>query len=302
MSNGSFTYSYSGEIRDYLDSVSELFKKLLRRGLMILKDLPTAEMIDERTSAIVLLYRNAMALLDALAEVSSLPSVEAFKVVFRSFFETKCTIEYILDCDALDRAVAYQTKHIMNRIEQYEKYDSSTEAGKKFVSKLQQDRLFGSIDLVRIDTQDAITNLKKQLQYEPFKTAYEKLRTGKSKNWYSINGGPRNLYELCEHLHYSAAYDYLYRQLSETTHATGAYVSSFFGQEGEGKMHALRALAGYQDVIKIALPLTVDFFLQTTKKLMPAHHDRLARFYKNIYRPFWKKYVENIKIERQRES
>ena len=204
-------------------------------------------------------------MLDALAELSGLPSVEAFKVAFRSFFETKCSLEYILESDTLARAVAYQTKHIMNRIEQYEKYDSSTEAGQKFISRLQRDRLFGSGDLIRIDTQAAIANLKKQLEREPFKTAYEKLHGENGRNWYSINGGPKNLYKLCEHLQYQAAYDYLYRQLSEATHAMGAYVSSFFGEKGEGRMHALRALAGYQDIINIALPLSVDSFFKQQK-------------------------------------
>jgi len=297
MSSGTFIYSYTGEIADYLASVSELLKKLLKRGLMILQDLASANGVNEQTNAIVLLHRNAMALLDALSELSRLPSVETLKIVCRSFLETKCHLEYILEAETVPRAVAYQTHHIMSRIGNYQQYDSSTMAGERFRSRLQKDRLFGPLDLIKIDTKPAIDNLQQQLNREPFKTAFEKLRKDKKLHWYSIDGGPKNMRELCEHLHYPIAYDYLYSQLSESVHAAGAYTNSFFGQKGQGQMHALRAMSGYQDLINIMFPLIVDFFTQITQKILPDHHARLVRFYKNIYKPFREVHIDNIIVK-----
>lgn len=298
MSSSTFTYAYSGAVRQYLDAVSELLAKLFRRGVMILTDLPGAAVIDERTSAIVLLYRHATALLDAFSQLSGVPSVEGLRVVFRSFFEAKCSIEYIVESNVIDRAVAYQTQHILRRIGLYEKLDSTTQPGKEFQSRLSKDRLFGSTAISHVDTKAAIDNLQAQLQREPFKTSAAKLGAKKGAKWYSIDGGPKDFIGLCEHLNYQIAYDYLYRQLSESVHATGAYVDTYFGQKGQGQMHAIRAIAGYQDLVNLALPLIVDFFDQTTKTLLPIHHDRFVRFYKNIYHPFRVKNIDNIKVER----
>jgi hypothetical protein len=297
MSAEDFIYDYAPEIREYLDSVSELFRKLLRRGLSVLHDLPDAEASNENTSAIVLLYRTAMALIDALGELSSLPSVEAFKIVLRSFFETKCYIEYIVESKTLERAAAYQTQHIMNRIRQYEKLDATTTAGIRFRARLHGDRLFGPSGISSVDTKSAIANLEKQLNREPFKTAYDKLRVKKNPDWYTIDGGPATFCQLCDHLQYQLAYDFLYRELSASVHATGAYIDSFFADHGRGKMHALRALPGYQHTTSMALSLVVDFFMQTTKKLVPKHYDRFARFYKNIYKPFRDKHVDSVNIQ-----
>lgn len=296
MDSTTFIYEYTGDIRRYLDSVGELFKKLLRRGLLILHDLPSATIINENANAIVLLYRTALALVDALAELSLLPSVEAFKIVLRSFFETKCSVEYILEADTVKRAVAYQTQHIMNRTSQYKEYDSTTPEGQKFEANLKKDRLFGSTGMPAIDTAPAIQNLQSRLEREPFKTAYGKLSAKKRINWYSVDDGPKNFFELCDHLNYQMAYDFLYRQLSASVHATGAFFDSFFGEKGEGMMHALRALPGFKGFAEIALALVVDFLMQTTKKLLPNHFDRFQRFYKNIYKPYRERNIDPIRI------
>jgi hypothetical protein len=45
------------------------------------------------------------------------------------------------------------------------------------------------------------------------------------------------------------------------------------------------------------LPLIVDFFTQTTQKILPDHHARLVRFYKNIYKPFREAHIDNIIVK-----
>ena len=111
-----FVNRYTGEVDEYLASVSELIRKVLKRGLLMLSDLPAANGMTAATSAVVLLFRHALALIDAIAELSRLPSVEALKITFRSFLETKCYLEYILEKEMTSRAVADQTYHIMNKI------------------------------------------------------------------------------------------------------------------------------------------------------------------------------------------
>ena len=300
MEQKGFVYNYTDEVAAYLTSVSELVRKVRDRGLMMLNDLTTAKGITEDTNAVVLLFRHALALIDAVANLSGMPSVEALKIVCRSLLETKCYLEYILKSNLAARAVAYQTYHIMNRIRQYEQYDSSTKAGARFQSRLQKDRLFGPLDLSGIDTRAAIANLQTQLDHEPYKAAFSKLRKDIRLNWYSIDGGPKNMRELCDRLRCPIAYDALYAPLSQSVHGTGVCVDTFFGEKGQGQMHALRAMAGFQDLMNIALPLMLDLLKQTAERILPAQRDRLARFYKNIYKPFRDAKVANIVVKGSR--
>jgi hypothetical protein len=296
MSTEPFIYSYDSEIRKYLDDVHEACHKLLKRGLLMLKDLPQSPSINSDTSAIILLYRNAMALIDALSELLGLPSVEAIKIIARSFFELKCSLEFILESNTIDRAIAYQTQHIISQISQYEKYNISTSAGKEFAYKWKTDKLFGNINTIGADTSQAIANLNKQLAREPYKTTYAKLKAIKRMHWYSIDNGPSDFCQLCNRLGYPIAYDFFYRQWSKSVHSTAAYVDSFFADQGQGKMQALRAFSGYQFLSSVTLSLIVDFFLKTTERLVPKHHRRFVLFYKNIYLPFRKKNIDVIKI------
>ena len=292
-------YEYDAEVTDYLNSVAELFRKLRDRGLLIMEELPTAPGIDAETNAVFLLYRNAMALLDAVAELSGLPSVEGAKVLFRSFFETKCNLEYMVEADLKDRAVAYQTRHLINRIRRYEKLDPTTDRGKEFKAKWEKDTLFGGAGYEPVDTRAEIANLKKQLEREPYKTAWGKLAAAPTPNWYSIDNGPRKLIDLCERLGYPLAYDFFYRQWSGAVHGTDAYIDSFYSAEGEGRAHALRAVKGYPELVDVALTLTVDFLLKITQAVLPKHHERLYRFYKNTYLPYRKKHIDGVIIVAQ---
>jgi Family of unknown function (DUF5677) len=171
-----------------------------------------------------------------------------------------------------------------------------TESGKRFQERLNADRLFGPLALSELDTQSAIQNLEKQLEREPYKSVAQRLASDRNMKWYAVDGGPKTFRELCDHLHCPIAYDYLYTQLSQTVHATSAYTNTFYGQSGMGQVHALRAISGYQDLINILLPLAVDFFMQTSHKMLPKHYQRFALFYKNIYKPFRDKHVRSINV------
>jgi hypothetical protein len=102
------------------------------------------------------------------------------------------TLEYILEAHTVDRAVAYQSQHILRRIAQYERLDLGTPSSKEFLSRLSKDRLFSSTNIPKVDPNPAIDNLRQQLKREPFKS------------------GPKDFFALCEDLRYQIAYDYLY--------------------------------------------------------------------------------------------
>ena len=73
--------------------------------------------VDE--SAIPLLYRHSVALVDGVVPLVARPSVESMRILMRAFLEAKCCLEYILEKNTTQRAVAYQTKHIISKIEYY---------------------------------------------------------------------------------------------------------------------------------------------------------------------------------------
>ena len=152
-------YQYDGEVKKYIEETARVFSLLADRGAMALEEMPYAASINEDTSAIPLLYRHSIALLDGLITIVQLPSVEVMRITMRSFFEAKCSLEYILADNTTDRAIAYQTKHIMGRIKEYQQMDPSTFAGKEFAAKWKNE--ISDAEPIVGDTKSAIENLEK---------------------------------------------------------------------------------------------------------------------------------------------
>lgn len=293
-------HEYSGEARSHLDNTAELIGKLRNRALEILDKIPSLPIITEDTNCIVLLYRDSIAHIDAFEQLSRLPSVEGMKVVLRTFFESKCLIEFILESETERRSIAYQTNYLMKRIRMYAQFDDSTEHGKQTQAELRKDRLFGGASVLHgMDTSDAIANLGQQLDREPYRSLEKELSRPEIKHWYSIDNGPKSFQDLCRRLSYPAAYELLYRRWSGTTHSETAYVDSFFADPdiNEGRVLGLRAIKGYQAVVDFAFPLMCDYLSRVTEKLMPNEYRRFARFYKNVLKPFRELHVANVTFE-----
>lgn len=297
-----FIYEYEDqpEIRKYIDEVSELFRLLMVRGGLALSDLTKLELVNEETNAILFLFRHAVALVDVIAKIAKLPSVEGIRIVARGFLEAKCSLEYILNENTEERAIAYQTHHIIMRILEYQKYDPSTDRGKQMQAKWEKDEFLQDSPFLGGDTTKEIDNLKNQLGREPFKSVWIKLCDGenlkKPTTWYNINNGPTDFEQLCAKLGYFLFYEFCYRPWSNVAHATGTYIDTFFKAEGEGKLHAIRVLKGYQDSISIILPMITDFYRKVFEKILPRHFKRFIIFYKYQYRKKAKEVTEGTKI------
>ncbi len=291
-------YQYDGEVKKYIEETARVFSLLADRGAMALEEMPYADGVNEDTSAIPLLYRHSIALLDCLATIVQLPSVEVMRIAMRSFFEAKCSLEYILADNTKDRAIAYQTKHIMGRIKEYQQMDPSTFAGKEFAAKWKNE--ISDAEPTVGDTKSAIENLEKQLNREPYKSMHTKLQAAKRKPWYSIDAGPTSFEQLCIELGHSVYYEICYRKWSNVTHATSAYIDSFTSsttaKKKEGQYHALRAMLGFEETVSLSIPMCIDFFIKVFSKLLPKHYRRFLVFYKNQLRPAWKS-VERVNVE-----
>ena len=292
-------HEYVGEARLYLDNAAALIGKLRKRGLRILDKIPSLPIITEDTNCILLLYRDSIAHVDAFEQLSRLPSVEGMQIVLRTFFESKCLLEYILDSDTKRRAIAYQTNYLMKRIRTYEQFDQSTEHGKQTQAQLRKDRLFGGAPVLQdLDASDAIANIRSQLDREPYSSLEKELSRKGMKHWYSIDDGPKSFQELCRRLNYPAAYELLYRRWSGTAHSETAYADSFFAdrESKEGRVLGLRAIKGYRAVFDLAFPLMCDYLSRVTEKLIPSEYERFARFYKNVLKPFRESRLESVTL------
>jgi hypothetical protein len=72
---------------------------------------------------------------------------------------------------------------------------------------------------------------------------------------------------------------------SWTTHSLAVYEGNLFVQDGESKIVAFRSLTGYQDLIRILLPLITELFIIVFRDNFPEFYSRFKRFYQNQYIP-----------------
>ena len=226
-------------------------------------------------------------MIDAIVPLVQLPSVEGIQTVSRAFFEAKCSLEYMIQDQMEVRAIAYQTQHIINRIRSYKNMDPQTSFGKEMLRKWERNQTVHNVPFPGKDTSLEIKNLQDQLAREPYKSVHDELKRYKQARWYSLYNGPRSFEDLCCALGHELYYELYYRTWSASTHTQAVFIDSFFVEDGEGYMHAIRSLSGYHETIGHVLPLIVDFYTKIFGKLMPNEMKLFARFYKNQYRDKW---------------
>lgn len=293
---------YSGEAREYLEKVSHLFYLLSDRGLRWFNEIGKTDYITEENNAIVFLYRNAVAYIDAIAEAARVPSVENIRILARTFFEVKCYMEYIFKENTYQRAVAYQVYYIRDRIKSYKRLDPSTASGKSFRKDWQKDRVFAASESIQVDTKTVIENLKSQLVESPYfeiNQRYEEFERKKRKyNWYTFDETACSLIDLCKYIDQKISYEIFFRQWSGVVHSTSVYQDNFVTVGSKRAMGAIRSINGYQNTIRILLPFVCDFYDFVFSNTTPNYHKRFIRFYRNIFLP--KKYeIETYNLTQQ---
>ena len=279
-------YKYEDETLNFLEETSSIILGICDRGLEGFQHVLESGFITEENNAIVFLFRNFLAILDAITEAARVPSIENIQVLSRSLFEIKCNLEFMTGAEINERAIAYQVYYIREKIKQYQKLDEGTALGKEFATKWSKDRTFSSMKKTNYDTKDAIANLEKQLKSDPWKAMNDRFDLlGRKCEWYTIHSGKTSFYGLCEYLGYPISYDFFYGQWSALLHGKSAYKDNIANQDGTGGIEAIRSLSNYKTLIGTLIPIVMECYFNVFKSILPDYRDRMVRYYVNILKP-----------------
>ena len=239
-------------------------------------------------------YHQIISMIDGIEVLLSNSCVIPCIPMLRAVFEALLTLQYILEKDARKRSFAWLVCYLHNRIDMYERFDTTKLKGKQFTSNLIDEKLDTYFLLPPTATiQERIGNLESLLKKPHYVEAeVERKRMAQKKrkaNWYSFYDGPSNIYELAKYLKKAATYDFLYRQWSSYIHSDD--LSHFLGNNKKAILNVIRS----SEDIQLICTFTATFGIESTRILL------------NHYRPgemrsFGKWYITEIRDSYQKIS
>jgi hypothetical protein len=176
--------------------------------------------------AVLALYRHIIEMTDAIEVLISQSCATPAIPLVRSSFEALLSMEYILESDQhyVRRSLSWLVCYVHERLDMYERLDSSTTKGDEFKRSLASDTIASSVELPAVarirELQQNLQVLLAKPHLEPIESAFKSHK--RRPKWYQLFSGPSNLRELARHMNRSAQYDFLYRDWSRIVHARDA--------------------------------------------------------------------------------
>lgn len=171
--------------------------------------------------AIISIFMHIIEMLDGIEILIAKSSVSVAHMQVRSIFESLLYLDWILQKDMKERALAYIIDDIRNRIAISETFDPTTQRGKQFNANLKKDKYLTPGSLVYTLKQDSSSYTSKY-QGLLSRTPYKEIDAmfGKNSKWYSVHGGGDSIEQLATKLGRTGGYYILYREWSDIVHGS----------------------------------------------------------------------------------
>jgi hypothetical protein len=193
---------------------------------------------------ILAVCRNLIERIDGIAVLARAGSTLNTYPLLRTTFETLLGLQYMLESDTLNRALAYQVRHAHRSIAYATLLDPTTAEGQKLRASVAQDDFRHVLADTDADADRQIAYWAPMLTSADFcevENAWQ-IRTQGDRTrlveWYSLFDGPPKFWRLAEHLNQKVAWTILYTMWSDVTHGTDAF--NHVGKSQEPGMANLR--------------------------------------------------------------
>jgi len=238
------------------------------------------------------LLRHIIDLGDSISILVKNSSIDPCIVILRSLLETCWELEYMLEKDTKQRAMAFMVWYTYNEINKDKKVEPSFPESKDFQEILDKE-IRSANPKMKSDPQivERINNLQEILNQplyldaaREYKKHIEKhgKKQGKPKNWYSLFSGPQNVHDLAHHLKHSAMYERMYRIWSESTHG----IDIFVGKIAPDGIIQLRFPEKVQEVTKDTLLIITNTYLFFIKGFIPEKENIFLEWYQREIEKF----------------
>lgn len=224
----------------------------------------------------VLLYRHILDIGDSIGTLMRFGSASNAAILLRTLFETVIGLEFLLQNNTFqtDRANCYWACHRIRQMENFTKYDPSTESGREFHKILDSDPILSKANFSRKDHSRERKILEDILSRVGYKEHWDKYKHAKKKkqprDWYALCSTANNIRELSMLVGMEAQYAILYAQLSTIAHGADVItdVLNFTGGTG-AFMHQVR---GPENKLDTVANFAATYLLQSNQKILDTYY------------------------------
>ena len=233
---------------------------------IVLWDIDTLKGEDEQLPPVIM-FRHFLQLIDSISILVRKSSVDPCKLILRGVLETFLGIEYLFQANTTDRCMAFLVCDIHRRINDCNKSNPTSQAGKQFKSTLGKDKLLNRLAFLNFPNQEKrkekLEEVLKSKNYQKAEKSYQELRDNgiNNPNWFQLFNGPKNIESLANYLNFNALYDILYRKWSGKAHGFDIILGKIrSAQKGKLEIIQIRDVAEAQQTVSLSLSFSLIIF------------------------------------------
>ncbi len=286
------------EISDILIHLSSLIEEVVNYGSHVFKWGIESIKGGDENAPVFLMYRNIFELIDSISILIRNSCIEQCKILLRSLFESFLSFNYLLEKDLKSRGIDFLVWNRHKEIKSLRRFSPNDALSIEYEKKKAKDKIVKNLPTKKDpDIVKRLENLKKMFDLPSYKGSAVEYQKGKPpRNWYSMRGGPNNMYELADHLGFPAQYDILYRSWSELVHGTDIMRDKFTIEgSGEVSFTQLRFPLGVPFISLMALSFGLSVIRILTQHYIPDRIVENANWYKKEIEASYMN-IQNIKI------
>lgn len=178
---------------------------------------------------ILAVCRNLIERIDGVSVLARSGSAQNGYPLLRTAFETLLGLQYMLERDTINRALAYQVRHAHRSIAFATQLDPTTPEGRELRASVANEEFRHVLTDTDAEADKEIAHWAPMLNSADFQAVEDAWQTStkgkrtKLVEWYSLFGGPTKFKALAEHLNQKVAWNILYTMWSDVTHGTDAF-------------------------------------------------------------------------------
>ncbi|MGK0447478.1 MAG: hypothetical protein ACJA2M_001252 [Polaribacter sp.] len=221
------------EVKTELEKLSSSIENVVDFGTHLLKWQADRRLSGDDVIVPILFLRNILEIGDAISILIKNSSVDPVKPLLRTLMENSFGLEYLLEKDKKNRALAYNVWVAHKDLKFIEKLNVSTQVGKQFSNEIKKDKYVNELKSDKHNLDAGKQNAKELLKlphYIPIEKEYQRTKKKVKSNpmWYSLFDGPKNIEQLAKKLNYHTSYEINYRMLSDSVHANNNSKNKLF--------------------------------------------------------------------------
>lgn len=277
-----------------LVTLTDLLDKTIAFGTQIFEwDVKTNQSMEDIVCQAF--FKNILEIGDGISILVQKASVHNAQILLRSLVENLFYLEYLLESDSKNRALAYMVGTFHRQIKFYSEMDQSTDMGKFFRKTLGNDRVFKNIPFKepKGDPKTAREAYQQFLRYPDFvdieKEFQNTLKKGKSNPpWFSLWNGPYKIEQLAKHLNLHALYEILYRGFSESVHSSNAIKHSLTDLEHGPGLGPMRNPENADMIVSLTLICLEMVYANFVEKRIPSKATAYGEWHQGFSKDFEK--------------